>query len=283
MTRLPLLLLVLVGLALALVPTSGRATESRGESPHARKDACTACHLPGDAATIGAPKPIVDTCTSCHPDADMHPVGIKPRDVKVDGRWPLENGLVTCATCHAEPACDRTREDRAPFLRGGIPDRKMEFCYRCHQSTKLERTDPHHPTAAAEGAKDPTCAACHRAVPKDGAAPAASRLRVPAEESCETCHPGPVHTGVAEHVGQVQEEAPGDGLPLTKDGKIACWTCHEVHGRGAKAPAVAPRTSRIVAAMGVRPAKAPDPEHPSLLALDAEDGSLCRACHGEGP
>lgn len=294
---------VLAGLLFAaafllLVP-AGRATERIGKSPHAQPDGCPACHDASAGAAPGAVRPVIPTCLGCHPDADMHPVGMAPREVKVADGWPLENGKVTCATCHAEPSCDRSRGTVRPWFRGGNPERKLDFCYRCHTPTAMQRTNPHVPTE--QGGSSEGCSACHSGKPAEGATVAESRLRVAPEEACVTCHPGAVHAGVAEHLGAIL------GTPLTADdakhmplgegGKIECWTCHDVHQTAVSAP-VAKKgvAARIDAAMQAEaakvvpaeppktePAKTEPAARPSLLALPTSDGRLCTACHGKGP
>lgn len=277
-------------LSIFAMPSPGRATSRLGESPHNQPGACAACHDPSAGPAPGAVRPIEANCRECHPDADMHPVGMRPKEIRVHEGWPLEDGVVTCATCHAEPSCDAKRERGAPFLREGTPERKMDFCYRCHDRMVLERSNPH--TIPVEPATtNDQCAACHAGQPTKGAAPAEARLRLAPAEACATCHPGPVHTGAAEHLAGVQtaELATGTAplLPLLDGGKIACWTCHDVHT--AEKPVVRRSRSRLGDRLTatVAPAAGEGPEASEtdnpMLALPAADGSLCRACHGTGP
>lgn len=258
--------LVATLLVLFVLPSSGFATARLGDSPHGEADSCGACHDLAVGPAPGAVRPIEVTCRSCHPDADMHPVGMRPKDIQVAEGWPLESGIVTCATCHAEPSCDPKRDRTPPFLRGGTPPRKMDFCYRCHASTALTRTSPHLPVAS-DGAANTTCSACHSGQPQAGAGPTESRLRLAPVDACVTCHPGPVHLGVSEHTGTAIKtpltENAARLLPLLEGDRIACFTCHDVHN----------------AYVGPRDAEG----HNTMLALPANDGSLCRACHGNGP
>ncbi len=272
------------GMLLATAP-GVEATTRLGTSPHGKADGCPACHQPGADGKPGAPRPATATCRECHPDADMHPVGVVPDKVPVAAGWPLEDGKLSCATCHAEPACDKGRTPTAPWFRGGAVERKSEFCYRCHQPQAMQRSNPHLATTAGQ---EDSCAACHTRRPEKGAAPARADLRVAPAESCATCHPGVVHSGVAEHLGkpQVAPLAPADAaaLPLGADGSIQCWTCHDVHAAGGPgAPSADGVSGRIVAARGATLAASPSAAHPKLLALPAADGALCRACHGSGP
>lgn len=273
---LPISALIAV-LAVAIPLTSG-ATQRLGESPHDRADRCQSCHTTTEAGAVGAPLPTLTNCLTCHPDADMHPVGMAPEHVPVPAGWPLEDGKVTCATCHAEPSCDASRERAAPWLRGGTPAKKVDFCYRCHEAKALTRKSPHPAPNVDPGQAG--CPACHSARPQTGASVAQSGLLSPPAEACATCHPGPAHVGVAEHVGAVQDIAAlspeaARALPLGEGGVIGCWTCHDMH----IAPHPAAPTSKLAVALGGAEA---DP-HEALLALPVGDGSLCKACHGEGP
>jgi hypothetical protein len=280
-------LLALFTLLLLLAPSLGKASQRLGESPHDKPGACAACHEPGVGATPGKARPIIANCLSCHPDADMHPVGMAPRDIPVVEGWPLEDGKVTCATCHAEPSCAADRGKVAPWFRGGVPARTMDFCYRCHTPIKMQRTNPH---PGSHGDKRDGCAACHSGEPEKGAGLADARLRLVPSETCTTCHPNPVHAGAAEHVGAVQPTAlTGDAkakLPLDKDDTIACWTCHDVHAAG---PQSGPKREGIeghIASARELPkdlAPTASADQPAMLALPTDDGSLCKACHGSGP
>lgn len=276
MTRLRWLALAVV-MALVLIPSWGEATQRLGVSPHNRPDACGTCHEDGAGAAVGKPRPMAATCLSCHPDAKMHPIGMAPRDVPVPKGWPLEDGKVTCATCHAEPSCDPRRGTVGPYFRDGNPERTRDFCYRCHQRVELARSNPHE-----GGEKAGTCQACHFGAVPPGAAPAASKLRVGPKDACTTCHPSPVHAGVGEHVGKKVETpiaaAAAAQLPLAPDGTIACFTCHDVHAPGAETGATTDLAARIATAGGQTGMGGT-----ALLALPVRDDQLCSACHGRGP
>ena len=276
-----MILLALLGAALA-----GPAL---GQSPHGDPNACAACHAaPAAGQTVGAPLPIVATCRSCHPTADMHPVGMKPNKVQVAAGWPLEDGAVTCATCHAEPAHGGPAAALlAPYHRGGPYQNTLQFCNSCHDTAALTRSNPH---GAGRDPQSPTCTACHAGAPAAGAGPGEARTRLPVSEACTNCHPGPIHAGVPEHLGKSLSPAVRASLPpqiaVNNDGTIACWTCHEVHDGGAAGhPSNSPLASGLRALTRAGQDSGllwPDAD-PALLALPIDDGALCRACHGEGP
>lgn len=277
MSRLRLVALV-AALLLVLVPTLGKATQRLGVSPHNQPDGCVACHDPAAGPAPGAVRPVLATCYGCHPDADMHPVGMAPRDVRVADGWPLEAGKVTCATCHAEPSCDATRGTVAPYFRGGNPAQTQDFCYRCHVPVELARSNPHE-----GGSATGSCSACHITPPAVGAAPLEAKLRSAPGAACATCHTGPVHAGVAEHLGRrLKQPLAADvapHLPLGPGGVIACFTCHDVHAPGPDVGGASPIGGRIAAAHVGGGAGSGT----ALLALPTRDDRLCKACHGSGP
>jgi hypothetical protein len=225
----------------------------------------------------------------------MHPVGMAPTSVRVPDGWPLEQGLVTCATCHSEPAHGGAAATLpVPWHRGGPYERITGLCYQCHDVAQYTREDPHHPATSRDTA-DPTCSACHTGVPQTGVPAEAARLRLPTAEACVTCHAGDVHAGAAEHLGHTVDAGATTGLVFVNGNEIACWTCHEVHGTPAQrsSPDDAPPEAFRRLALANEWAAWAEPDllwpgssdaaHPPLLALPTNDDALCRACHGAGP
>jgi hypothetical protein len=224
---------------------------------------------------------------------------------RVPADWPLEAGLLVCSTCHGEPSHEPDLLAVPRFHRGGPYADESGLCFQCHESAEFVRKDPHHPSQV-RGAADGTCAACHSGLPQAGAPPEASRLRLPSDELCEFCHRGAVHAGADEHLGKEVDAAVAATLPdavrLDPGRRIACWTCHEVHGDGAAGASRDRNASerRMAGEFRERALQsdwsgriprgshwpgdaAARPGHPALLALSVEDDALCRACHGEGP
>ena len=269
-------------------------------NPHNRADACLSCHDAGETADVpGQAKPSTPTCEGCHPDVDMHAVGQAPVKTRTPEGWPMEDGVVACATCHAEPSCDAERLQEAPWHRGGPYADEKQMCWQCHEHSDYERSDPHHPDARRDP-QDASCVVCHASVPADGASAADSKLRLQEEGLCAFCHEEEQHSGAEVHMGAKVETLDSGAaalIALDGEGRIACWTCHEVHGDRAKA---GPAKASKPAADGIRellraeewsgllpedvvwPGATEDEEHPSLLALSARD-ALCSACHGDGP
>lgn len=287
-------------LLLCAIVLPAHATQSLGENPHGSPDACTACHEAAqeEGAATGPAKPVVATCLSCHPDADMHPVGIKAEVQQIPEGWPLESDLLTCATCHAEPAHEGYDGSPVPWFRGGPYPQVADLCYQCHDRGNFSQSDPHHPKTP-RSAQDGTCAACHAGIPETGAKPADARLRFESNRVCVTCHVSTTHLGVRGHLGKEMDPEVAATLPdevALLDLEITCWTCHEVHGNAAE-PTRGSREPKLVQGLRTRVLDAEwkelegelvwpgggDPEHPRLLALSIGDGALCRACHGSGP
>jgi len=288
----------LVALLLALLASPATAAEV--DDPHGRSDRCAACHEEGDSEDRpGPPLPSVAACTACHPRRarDKHAVGMTPVRSSLPAGWPAEAGEVVCATCHAEPACDADRPDQRPYLRGGPYPRPADVCWTCHLPLEYRRVDPHHP-ASKRDPDDRSCAACHTRLPDEGALPVEAGLRANPQTLCAVCHAEAMHEGADLHVGRPLAEGVEPGLPLDAGGRVACWTCHEVHrdspsggddpeGRAAALAIVEQVIGRqwlpLLPEAPDWPGRPGPDEHDPMLALTATDDALCRACHGAGP
>jgi hypothetical protein len=236
-----------LAVALMLMVGIAFAGDAPRPNPHGASDGCGSCHASAPEG-VGPPLPVVATCRGCHPTADMHPVDLVPTAVHVPDAFPLEGGRVVCSTCHAEPAHGGPALP-PPYHRGGPYENPRDLCWSCHERAPFERTDPHRPLVPRDPTS-PTCSACHTTAPVRGAAPEQARLRLAIADTCTaTCHLPTPHAGAAEHLGEIVDasvrSALPEGIALTGDGRIACFTCHEVHGDAVADP--------------------------------------CRACHGEGP
>ena len=67
------------------------------------------------------------------------------------------------------------------------------------------------------------CSYCHITSPEDAAMP----LKASLSGMCLECHPD--RSGSNEHKLDIAPSREVVGLPLSKDGKITCATCHDPH------------------------------------------------------
>ncbi len=310
MTRLSLTLaFCLCGVALVATASAQEPAEAAGApavvNPHDAADQCAACHAPGETPDVpGEALSSIESCSACHPESakDMHAVGLPPEKSVIPEGWPLEDGVVGCATCHAEPACDANRSKEAPWDRGGPYPDSLQMCWQCHSEDGMDREDPHHPVTVREAA-DPTCSACHLGMPTKGATADDSLLIQEADKLCDFCHEGLQHSGMASHMGAEMGDlkaAQPTLFPLDGAGKIACWTCHEVHRDGDSVQAERLADGALKQALRARllekdwkgllptdvqwpEAKTERAEHTPMLVLPLADGQLCIGCHGDGP
>jgi predicted CXXCH cytochrome family protein len=69
----------------------------------------------------------IDICYKCHPHDSSHPVGVKAESPKIrtpDGLPTIEDGIITCVTCHTPHGGDRVYFNRFDF--------RKDLCMRCH-------------------------------------------------------------------------------------------------------------------------------------------------------
>lgn len=149
------------------------------------------------------------------------------------------------------------------------------------------RVNPHWPTPGSDPRS--SCSACHTERPNDGASPADAQLRLEPVAVCSTCHPGMPHQGAAEHVGRPMPDRARAAL-ASIDGRITCFTCHDVHVDGAAGDVSSPVARRLGSLVrntdwAGRDVTLPGlgEGRPSMLRQPLEDGTLCRTCHGVGP
>lgn len=210
-------------------------------SPHGDSKACASCHGPVAPGTSSEAIPwaqgtIDKTCGSCH-DYEHHQVGVSKGQTHPPASFPLSGGLLTCATCHDEPACQHEKLDGANPMRfrGGPYPRIATFCALCHNEKKAgEPFNLHQAMDPARPAS--TCAFCHLDAPSPEAR--VGDLRIPSITVCTACHTTNVHAGAAAHVGKVparmHQKAHEARLPLAEDGTMGCVTCHDPHPVGVR-------------------------------------------------
>lgn len=69
----------------------------------------------------------IDVCLKCHPHDSSHPVGVRAVSPKIrtpDGLPTIENGIITCVTCHKPHGGELVHFNRFDY--------RKDLCMRCH-------------------------------------------------------------------------------------------------------------------------------------------------------
>jgi hypothetical protein len=188
----------------------------------------------------------------CHFDGGVgypHPVGVEPSQEmreRMPASFPLQDGKVTCSTCHEVAEQCRIRPSTRSFLRDAPYSQTKDMCYRCHEVSHYGRRDPHLQLTESGDLIEASCLFCHVTVPDTESGTFEDVTFVAdLELLCRRCHrQGPFqrHPGGVQHhvrpspkllarIGQLEAEH-GALMPLTELGKLTCVTCHNPHQRG---------------------------------------------------
>ena len=247
------------------------AALSRSIKPHWKNMMCISCHQgtpsKGNPLLLGNGD-INELCNRCHKSqfarADIHPVGVIPsKHVKIPEDMPLQNGKITCETCHQSSLQESAKalvsvgKTNPKFLRRSGLSRN-EFCFLCHLEETYRRLNPHLQIDEHGHIKKETCLLCHASLPDIylfGVKNVIFLVDDP-NEYCVGCHPGfsEAHPAGGRHLVTPSEKIMkalntsvnriGVELPLYK-GKIVCATCHNPHDEGViKYPASAEGSQR---------------------------------------
>ena len=186
----------------------------------------------------------------CHvqaPDNYIHPVGIEPsrgKRVKIPAELPLQEGKITCLTCHdIYWQCQKRRVDKNS-LRGAPFPKRSDFCYQCHDDTSYMMLDPHSQLNAWGKIIVEKCLYCHTEKPDENRAHYKDVQFIGnLEVICQRCHViRGNHAGNVNHMVkpspkalarmQAMEKEFGIILPLDENGQLTCITCHNPHDKG---------------------------------------------------
>jgi len=188
--------------------------------------------------------------------AYIHPVHVIPSEAKrkkIPPDFPLPDGRVECITCHdIYLQCSRDIEMKRinpRFLRGAPYISRTSLCYRCHDEKKYRRMNPHNQLTSDGRIIVEKCLYCHVEKP-DELHSTYGDVRLVGDFAvvCYRCHMDKqrLHPINANHlryppqkiVDSMKESEKKFGiiLPLDRQGRITCVTCHNPHDRGVIPP-----------------------------------------------
>lgn len=216
-------------------------------------------------------------CHTTPHTSPIHSVDVVPspeKAKKIPPDFPLDNGKLTCGTCHDIYRQCQKRLFEKNSLRGAPYTKRTDFCYKCHVETRYQRLNPHDQINDAGEVIIQKCLFCHKEKPDAAHATFKDvKLIGNIEVLCQRCHMiAGNHSGNYDHLGIVpsaerlkvmkgMEEKFNIILPLDENGEMTCITCHNPHDTG-----VIPSD---------RPgAKGADSEYRHRL-----PGMLCQECH----
>jgi hypothetical protein len=179
-----------------------------------------------------------------------HPVDIKPSEGKknkIPPDFPLRDGELSCSTCHdiyQQCQYSKFKPVNRNFLRGGPYASRTTICFRCHDESKYKKRNPHIQLSAKGEIIEKNCLYCHITKPDEQIATFEKVTLIgDIKILCQRCHSIlNKHPSGIEHFKapnkktltamKTSEIIYSTILPLDKEGKITCITCHNPHEKG---------------------------------------------------
>ena len=180
-----------------------------------------------------------------------HVVNVKPSvSIKIPEHFSLnDKDEIDCKTCHGikdikEIPFEEVDKKAPDFFRDGPYQKFSDFCYSCHQQKSYKRPNIHKLLDENGEYKKEDCEYCHEKAPDPEKQQDASELefRLPPQTLCFGCHLKTPHLNALNHqvkpdktMRKNMREAEKELniiLPLDKDQKIMCATCHSPHQIG---------------------------------------------------
>ena len=183
----------------------------------------------------------------------IHPVDLEPsQDLKprIPSELPLQDGKVTCATCHdiviqcSDKPAEKIFLKEEKFLRGAPYKNRTALCFKCHNIAEYKKFNPHQQLNQKKQIIAARCLYCHDEIPDEQRANYEDvKLLANPEVLCLGCHSKiTVHQWHTRHLRKPPLEIEKRIkelrdryeiiLPLDPDGNITCSTCHNPHQKG---------------------------------------------------
>jgi len=228
------------------------ALKSERVRPHFMKAFCEACHTVRPKGMKGQPgaQPLSEIplrytdmnelCNRCHESglskANAHPLkAVEGMYVeRMPKGWPLQDGGLTCLTCHTGGDSPVLDPDNPNFLRGGPYLSRNDVCWNCHVQEEFREINPHEMINDMAG-----CEFCHASRPDPNKMDQEVKFKGDIVILCIRCHSADPHPASHDHTGVPDKEfmakenvvIPKD-FPLDWLGRMTCATCHNQHAYG---------------------------------------------------